>query len=355
LVVKFQSVTEQVACHLREELLRGRWKGLMPGRARLAEELSVSGQTVILALERLEKEGVLRPQGKGRRRMIVARKNQPPRALRVSILLYEKDEMRDDYMVDLLHRLQEEGHEAGFAQKTLVEMRMDTQRVTRLVNQTEADAWIIRSGSREILEWFAGSGKPAFALAGRRTGIPMAGGGPDKVSAQRLAMRRLFELGHRRIVMLAREERRKPHPGLLEREFLADLEACGVRTGSYNLPEWKDSPEGFHRCLDSLFRHSPPTALICQEMPHFFAAQQHLAQQGILTPRDVSMFCQDPHPAFAWCQPSVAHISWDPRPLVRRIVRWTNNMACGNEDRRQSVTTAKFIEGGTIGPAPANG
>ena len=110
--------------------------------------------------------------------------------------------------------------------------------------------------------------------------------------------------------------------------------------------------DDFHRCLDSLFRHTPPTAIFIDEMPLFIAAQQHLAQLGILAPRHVSLICLDPDPAFAGRKPSVAHIHWDSRPIVRRIASWADNVARGKDDRRQSFTKAEFVEGGTIGRAP---
>jgi hypothetical protein len=34
------------------------------------------------------------------------------------------------------------------------------------------------------------------------------------------------------------------------------------------------------------------------------------------------------------------------------VVRWTTNVARSKEDRRQSLTKAEFIEGGTVGVAP---
>jgi hypothetical protein len=63
--------------------------------------------------------------------------------------------------------------------------------------------------------------------------------------------------------MLCREERRKPQPGFVERLFLQELETRGILTGSYNLPDWGNTMEEFHAGLDSLFRISPPTALLC--------------------------------------------------------------------------------------------
>ena len=68
-------------------------------------------------------------------------------------------------------------------------------------------------------------------------------------------------------------------------------------------------------------------------------------------PDDVSLVCTDDAPGFAWCEPAVSRIRWDSRPVVRRIVRWVNNLARGKDDRRQTLTKIEFIEGGTMGPA----
>ncbi len=50
--------TEQTAAHLREELRKGRWTGLMPGRRSLARELGagVSHNIVKSALDLLDAE-----------------------------------------------------------------------------------------------------------------------------------------------------------------------------------------------------------------------------------------------------------------------------------------------------------
>ena len=78
--------------------------------------------------------------------------------------------------------------------------------------------------------------------------------------------------------------------------------------------------------------------------------QHHLARRGILAPERDSLVCADPDPAFEWAHPSVAHIHWDQQQVVKRILRWADNVARGKEDRRQTLTIAKFIEGETIGP-----
>jgi DNA-binding LacI/PurR family transcriptional regulator len=350
--LKTFTVVAQVAEHLREELRRGRWKERMPGRDHLAAELGVSPRSVQGALELLEKEGLLEKQGVGRQRRILQEVDSNPVGMRVVILLYEKASRKIDYLVELRHQLEEAGHRTTFANKTLQDLGMSPERVARFVRQTPADAWVVVSASREVLEWFSGQPVPAFALFGRLVSTPLAGAGPRKSAAVADAVRRLVELGHRRIVVLCREERRKPQPGFVERVFLQELEAHGITTGAYNLPDWGNTLEEFHTGLDALFRISPPTALLCSYPALFFAAESHLAQRGIVAPRDISMMCMDPDPAFDWCEPSVSHISWDSSQVVRRVMRWVGNVARGRDDRRNTPTPARFVEGGTVGPVP---
>jgi DNA-binding LacI/PurR family transcriptional regulator len=166
------------------------------------------------------------------------------------------------------------------------------------------------------------------------------------------AVRRLVELGHRRIVMISRAERRKPYPALVEQVFLDELEKQGIQTGPYNLPEWEDSPAGLRDCLDRLFRHTAPTALIFGEERLFAAAQLHLARSGIHSPEHVSLISGSNDPCLAWCGPAVSHFHWDPGPVIKRILQWTRHVAHGKEDRRQVLFEGEFIEGGTIGPVP---
>ncbi len=349
---KILSGAEQVAERLRIELARGRWTDKLPGIHTLANDLGFPRKPVERALLLLEKQGILIPQGMGKRRQIAMPKDYSPPALRVKILLYQESDRTLSYVVDLQHRLMEAEHNVGYAPKTLIELGMNTKRVARMVKETKADAWVVLAGSRDVLHWFSSQALPAFAMFGRRKSVRMAGIGPDKLPAMLQAVRRLISLGHRQIAMLLREEHRKPRPGPFAQAFLDELESNGISTSAYNLPDWEDSGEGFRRCLDSLFKVTPPTALILDEAFLFNTAQNHLARRGVLAPDHVSLVCSDPDPAFGWAYPSIAHIHWESQLVARRIVRWANNVARGKDDRRQTFTKAAFIDGGTIGPPP---
>lgn len=346
------STVEQFAAHLRAEIEAGRLSGTMPGVARLVKEQGVGTRTVVEAMAELEREGLIENRGARRRSRILGPGNGHARSLRVRILLYDREGRSEDYQVELRHQLEEAGHDAVFAEKNLQDLGMHAGRVARFVRQTPADAWVVVSASREVLEWFVHQPVPVFALFGRSEQMNIAATRPGKSTAMADLVGRLVELGHRRIAMMSRAERRKPTPGFIEQVFLDELKARGLPTSSFNLPDWSDDRDGFHKGLDALFRVTPPTALLLDRPTLFMAAQQHLALRGITAPRHVSLISMDPDPIFAWCDPPVSHVAYDSRPWVRRVLRWVANVSHGRNDRRNTETPAHFIEGGTIGPAP---
>jgi DNA-binding LacI/PurR family transcriptional regulator len=350
--LRILGVSDQVAAHLRTEIRKGIWGELMPGGDRLARELGVGRSTIDLALKSLEGEGLLLPQGTGRRRRIAVSDSPVGQQLRVRILPYDREERTGGSFHEVLHRIQAAGHAAEFTAQSLVGLKMDARRVAKLVANTPADAWVVVGGSQEVLATFAKGPVPAFAMVGRMRGIPIAGVKPDKSPAQIDAVRRLVALGHSRIVKLVTPERVHPVPGTVEQAFLNELRSLGIPTGPYNLAVWNGGRAEFHERLDSIFRHTPPTALFLDEPGLFIAAQQHLARRGILAPDHVSLVSNDPDPYFEMLEPQVSHIDWSFDTLARQMVRWLKHVACGRDDRQQTFVKATFIEGGTIGPAP---
>ena len=347
-----RSAPEQVADHLREEILRGKFRLGMPGYRALSGELGVNHKTVRAALELLERQGLLVPQGAGKRCQVMVPENPESTGLHVRILLFHIGDRKIRDMLELFDHLHSSRHIPDFANRSQMCLKSDVDRISRFVARNPADAWVVFGGSREILEWFAKQEFPSLALLGRMRGLRMPGVKPDKVAAQRAAVRRLVDLGHRRIVKIVLEGRVKPHPGLLERSFLEELEAAGIPTGPYNLCTWNGNPKELYIRLEALFRHTPPSAVFLDAVSVFYATQDYLARKGILAPDHVSLICDDPDPPFTWYEPSVAHIDWAFEPLARLVVRWLDNVAAGKDDYRQSFAKATFIDGGTIGPVP---
>jgi len=350
----FSNVTDQVVEVLREGMLSGRWRDFLPGRDQLAGDLGVSHTTMEAAMRCLAKEGLLVSQGVGkRRRIVLSGCNVVPRDFRVHFLPYESLSPGLPQVLDLMEQLRKAGFAVESAPKSLLDLDMDVKRVARLVQQNPADAWIVASGSREVLKWFCQQSTPCYAYFGNKADIPIAGCSVRRDMS--MLIRRLVEIGHRRIVLLIREEHLKPKLSFFASLYLEALEEAGITPNSYNLPAWGYKPEGLRLCLDSLYKVTSPTVLITTEMSILLAVRDYQAYRGIIAPRDVSLISLDQSPFFAWCDPLVAHFAWDTKSINRRIVRWAKHVAVGKEDRRQVFTTAKFVEGGTIGPAPMGG
>ena len=159
--LRILSAAAQVAEHLRGGLLVGKWSGTMPGGDGLAAELGVGVNTVEAALQQLEAEGLLINQGRRRGRLIRLPEGGITRAaLRVAVLLNQIGDFDENFIASLPHDLEQAGHVPISPGKSLHDLKMDPERVARLVKETAADAWVVVAGSREVLEWFINGVSP---------------------------------------------------------------------------------------------------------------------------------------------------------------------------------------------------
>lgn len=343
-MLRLLSHAEQVAAHLREGLLRGRWQGAMPGVAKLEAELGVNHTTMNHALALLEEDGLLVSQGDRKRRRIVLPEGSMAAGLRVGILLYEQADNRWSDFNALRHALISAGFSVVVPDKTLTELDMDVRKIAKVARANEVDAWVVVSASHTVLEWFADQSVPAIAWCGRYPpGNRIASVAPGRESSMNAAIQRLVSLGHHRIVMLT-------GGGGQPAYFTKALESHGIEVGSYHVPALERTPDGLRRCLGSIYSLTPPTALLIDEACIFLPVKDELAQRSIFAPRDVSLICMDYHTMFDWYRPTVAHIRWDMAPLNRRIISWVTNVSRGKDDRKATFTRSVFVDGGTVGP-----
>jgi DNA-binding LacI/PurR family transcriptional regulator len=350
------SLPERVAASLREDIQNSRWGDLLPGEQQLANELDVSRNTIRRALQALEKEGVLGGRGHGRSRSITATgaAMAMQRPLRIAILRHDTVNSENPQATMVLANVKSSLEAAGYGvidnHRSQVELKHHVPRIAQQLTTTGADAWLIQGGTRPLLEWCAAQETPCLALYGRTEGLPLARTGPDTVMAYGTATRELIKLGHRRIVSIVREGFRKPPLGGCELAFMNELKASGIPTSTYNLPEWEETPAGFYRLLENLFHKTPPTALLIDETCWFLAALAFLVSRGIRVPEQVSLVSGECESILDACYPQFAHMHWDNRLIVRRVVRWVDAVRKGKADRKISNIAAEFVPGGSIGP-----
>jgi DNA-binding LacI/PurR family transcriptional regulator len=343
--MKTLSISEQVALHLRDALQQGKWVGVMPGRDRLARELGVHGSTIERALGQLEKEGLLVSAGAGKRRKIVSKK-LAQRAMRVVILLYDSADVLDHRIAEIQQHLHVAGYQPSFASKAMSELKHDPKRIMSMMKAHPAEAWIVIAGTRPVLEMFSKASTPTFALFGNMSNLRIAGTGARKMEALRNCIDHLHRTRRRRIVMLVRRGGQATEMNMTERVFFEELQKRHLSQSSFNLPEWEDTPDGLRRCLEELFKVTPPDAILVDDWILSYAIQNFLSNKRGLAFRQVECVSMDYHSSFNWCQPAIPHFYWDQSKTIRRIVQWVNHIAQGKEDRKVKLIEAKFIPGG---------
>jgi DNA-binding LacI/PurR family transcriptional regulator len=353
-----RSVAEQAAEHMREGLKKGFWGSSLPGIARLAVDLKISRTNVLAALRILENEGLLHAAGRGKNRRITHTSIENHR-LRVGILLHSElwdESSKNAQLLWLIrHELEAAGHAVFFADKSATTVKHEMTQLLAFIQKNPADAWIVVAGSYELLRWFAEQKQlPCFALYGRTDDLKLARAGPEMQPAILDATRKLIALGHRRIVQIVRSGRKKPVLAPLEQAFLNELTLHGIEAGAYNLPDWEESPAGFATMLEKLFRTTPPTALMMEDASLCIAAMQFLARRRIHVPEQVSLVFLEDDATLSWCQPSIAHLTWDHREIAPIIAQWIRTVRGGMSINKDFKIPARFVPGGSIGPVPRN-
>jgi DNA-binding LacI/PurR family transcriptional regulator len=349
-------LVEQTAAHLREKLRGIKPGAKLPGLVRLATQLGVSKSTLRGAVRMLETDGLVVMSEDGFSRLVNRQNTRTKRPLRIGILLFaalaNESSRTHQMVVEIQHQLEHAGFICFISGVDQCGLHHDVDRISRYIRKTEADAWVVISGSRELLGWLAEHQVPCIAFAGRRRTLPLAAVGADVMPAFINATRILIGLGHRRIVFLCHKPLRLPEPGHSVNAFLKELADHGIPASDYNLPDWVETADGLNTLLTSLFRITPPTALIIDDVLLVTGILQFLGRRKLVIPDQISLVLTDDDPSFAWCVPPIACIRWDGAPIVRRIVRWATALSLGRQDIRQVLYPAEFIAGGTIGTAP---
>ncbi len=354
------SIIELTAAHVRQGLQEGRWDECLPGVRKLASDLDVSHDTVRAALKLLEAEGLLSaPCGAGQGRRLTARGKKSSsavrRSLRVGLLQPHRrgagSAVSRELLLELLISIEHSGHECFIASQSSEELADDPRRLSRLVRESPADAWVAYAASQKMLEWFVKKQIPVIAIGGHSQNVPVACTRSDNSQALLEVMQLLVRLNHRRIVLICPRFWREPDLHPAARVFIEAMSAHQLHASSYNLPEWEETPEGIQVLLKSLFQATPPTALLVFEPAVAVAALLFLSQRGLSVPKDVSLVCLSFDPVFHQLKPAISHVEWDGEPHIRRVTRWVSDLAKGTADRETKTIHAIFVRGGTVSEA----
>lgn len=354
-------ILEQAVAFLREAIARGRLAGVLPANRTLAESAGVSVGTMHRALGLLVEEGAIVVSGKGRglRMTVKARRRRaggPAGALRVGMFFYDRlsedSSATQGQMSRLIERLQAAGHTPFHALRTMRELRCDPARILASAKSQEADVWIVANApTPEVLRALLKLPVPVFDLAGARGDNEVASVGIRCSPTNRVCVRHLVALGHRRVVMICAPHMRTPEM-IPKHSFLTELTALGIPAGRYNLPDWEFTTDGLQALLRELFRVTPPTAILADDARTACAVLAFAAERGLRVPRDLSLVTMCTVVDMAWMRPRPACYVHDMDLLNARVVDWVDGCVSGTQDRERVVFESVFDPAETVAPPP---
>lgn len=349
------STNAQLVDYLKRLIHQGEWVARVPGEAALAKRLSVDPKLIRRAMLELESAGILVSQGKRKRRIVAPHADLSLKdlgGLRIAIMGPGFTQRRSQGLGDLPYGLSAAGHRVFFANQPNYKINGNDRVLTKIVGETVADAWIIFSGPRPVLEWFAAAKIPVFSVWGRHHGLPISSTEPDRTAAYAELTRKLLEFGHRRIVLMSKHRRRLPTPGPNEQAYLNALSEAGIRPSSFHLPDWQETCEGYQQQLNQYFRLTPPTAILIDDASLIAPTIQFLNQRGLRIPQDVSLACTEHDLSLEWMKPRATHIRWNRETEIKHALRWVRQLKKHGLKPRNYITPAELVPGETIGPVP---
>jgi DNA-binding LacI/PurR family transcriptional regulator len=353
------SAAEQTASHLKDWLLSKNTSDQIPGVDRLSEQLGVSRDTVRKALLLLEKSGIIRNGGKGKPRVVVEESERgtenvgSAKTLRVMILPDMNMEHFASYLITHALQLQRQLTDAGcqcqFADRTLADFDNQPQRIAKYVAANEADVWIVMAAPSDVLEWFQKQCFITIAWGGRHRHLDLPGSGTNLIPAIQEATRHLMSLGHRRIAYLAPPLLREPTISASGQAFLDELNRRGqVASQAYHVPTFSSDPQGIESALKEMFRVTPPTALIVGLHSYHLSVLGFLRQNNLRVPEDVSVIAGYMDAKLEWMLPRQAHFQLQMDKIVRRIVKWVEDILRGKRPEGCATYDASYIPAASV-------
>ena len=349
------SLAEQTARILRDALSGGRWTERMPGERELSQQMSVSRPTLRMALEQLEREGLLK-KSPGKHRLISRRPREGKLVgsrtigLLIPLPLQEVAPFALCWMDKLRVLLAAAGYPLEIHSGQRWYARRPEKDLADLIGRGSAAAWVLFVANETMQAWFAGNGLPCVLSGTCHTGIDLPSVDVDYRAVCRHAAGQFLARGHRRIGLLLNA------PGMAgDRESeIGFLEAFRLKEGDAAAPLvalHDGTPASIRKCLEGWLRlASPPTAfLVARSLPALTVASE-LSRRGLRLPRDVALIARDSDHFLEYHSPSLACYHHDPEMHARRIARVAIQLARGGGIRNRTIRMMPtFLKGESLG------
>lgn len=339
--------------HLR--IAAGEWTRLLPGERRLAETLQVGRDTIRLALQQLEREGVLAPADAGARRRVldagsaVAAKVRP---LKIGLLAHRRLEQLPQPMLLEIDRIRDALADKGGSLEVIApgwyEQKNPAKRLEELVGEERCSAWMLLRSSAAVQGWFMKSRTPALIRGYPHPGIALPHLDVDWQATAHHAAGLLWRMGHRRVVVLSPAD-----PLMGVEAAVRGVRELGEPGFEATVLVENGTPGGVGRVLArALNFKAPPTAIIATRPRQAATALTWLASQGLQVPRHLSLITLAVEPFLDHLVPEISGYRVDPESVAKLVVRRLERIAAGDPNPGGNAwITPETVKGASIAKA----
>ena len=348
------NLVEECIRVIRLRLQAGEWAKGFPGERTLAEKLDVGRDTIRLALERLENDGVLSRAQAGRKRVVLqlpgAGTGQQSKALRIGVLSARRlEELPQPTLFEIDHLRRSLGQNGGsldlFA-PTWFENSNPTRHLAKLVEDEPCNAWVLFRTGEKIQQWFAKSGIPCLVR-----GYPFSDNllphlDVDWEATARHAAGRLWRHGHRRVGILIPPDRLRGVEAAIR-----GANALGEADFTLLPMQENGTAEDIGRVLArALQMRNPPTAIIATRTRQVASTLTWLGSRGLKVPADFGLISLAHEPFMDYLVPEVSGYRLDPEAVSKQLIRIVKTLIAGNlGGARNPWIMPKVVNGASIG------
>lgn len=343
---------------LKQWILAGVLKDVLPGELLLKEQLQVGRDTLRLALQALEKEGWLAAASQGKKRRVAARKSSKagshPHKLPVMFVSpYPPEHARHLNGIDYtIKRLTDLGGEMQFVSPNIFHLKNPEKRLQSLLQTYAAAGWVLYANTPAMQRWFSKQ-KVATLICGQPyPGVNLPYVTLDWEPAGFHAGLQFIRHGHGHIGMFGFVERGAGAMAI-ESGVRRALKTSGKRA-QLTMFEDERTPESIVRCYEAAFKAKDRiTAMVLTSSEHLLTCLSWMVSKGIRVPADVSVvvmpyeeWYSDFYPPICHYKPNVSSYS---QVLAERVAEMVQH---AHVIRKSSRTPLEFVPGASIGPAP---
>ncbi len=330
----------------------GEWQRMLPGERRLADTLQVGRDTIRLALQQLERDGVLAAADPGARRRILTaeRKKTVGLPLKIGMLAHRRLEQLPQPMLLEIDRIRDALADKGGSLEVFApawyDQRNPAKRLEALIAEEHCGAWMLLRSSAAVQAWFMKHRIPGLIRGYPHPGVEMPHLDADWHATARHAAGRLWRMGHRRVVVLSPAEPLKGVEAAVR--GVMDLGEPGFE--AIELVE-DGTTVGIGRVLArALNFENPPTAVVATRPRQAATALTWLASQGIRVPQHLSLITLAWEPFLDHLVPEISGYRVDPDAVAKLVVRRMERLVAGDPHPGGNAwITPEPIKGASVG------